>query len=92
MFLADANAIGLECDRISYLLLSLLRLTKSALDGESRSPTVQESSTKVSCRKPNDDTHVCNQMLFAIVHSGNLGFTLRHEVVLFDIFLEQKFL
>ena len=37
-------------------------------------------------------TYVCDQKLFTIIKTGNLGFTLRHKVVLFDVFLEQQFI
>lgn len=42
--------------------------------------------------KPVSDTHVCNQMLFAVVDTVDLGFTLRDEVVLLDVLVEQQFL
>lgn len=39
-----------------------------------------------------DNTYVCDQELFSIIHSSNLGFTLRHKVVLLDVLLKQEFL
>lgn len=36
-------------------------------------------------------TYICDQELFAIIKTGNLRLTLRDEVVLFDVLVEQEF-
>lgn len=74
-----------------------LRWPPEAQSPKYRSPSCQryvhQSREPVANKRYQFDyTYVCNQKLLRIIHSSNLGFTLRYEVVLLNVFLEQKFL